>query len=97
LVVVSSAEKQALAATTSAMPASACGRRSGGVRAARRSLDAVGQQFPHRRQRARQEGQLAQVGVALVGAVEVAAARGGQAELARRLGVLTYSAACGCR
>ena len=38
------------------------------------SPDALGQQVPHRRQFAGQVGQLAQVGVAFAGAVEIAAA-----------------------
>ncbi len=44
---------------------------------------AVGQQLPHGREGAGQGRQRAQVGVRFVGAVEVAAARGGQAELLR--------------
>ena len=72
--------------TTSTMPARCCVRAG---RWRRCSLDAVGQHFPDRRQLAGQEGQLAQVGVAFAGAVEIAAARGRQAELARGLGVLS--------
>ena len=49
------------------------------------SLDAVGQQLPDGGQLARQQGQAAQVDAAFGGAVEVAAARGGEAEFLRRL------------
>src|SRR5256885_1199305 len=49
-------------------------------------LYALAQQFPYRRQLARQVGQVAQIGVRFLGAVEVAAARCGQAEFARHVG-----------
>src|SRR5487761_2521039 len=52
-----------------------------------RSLDALLERGPDRRQMGRQRGQGAQVHVAFGGAVEVAAARGEQPELERGLGV----------
>ena len=50
--------------------------------------DDCGQQLPDRGQPAFEQRQVAQVDPAFVGAVEIAAARGGQAELERELGVL---------
>ena len=74
------------------------GRRRPGRSVGLASLDAVRQHFPHRRQLPGQEGQPAQVDVAFAGAVEVAAARGGQAELARGVGIVhVFGGACGCR
>ena len=56
------------------------------------------EQLPHRRELAGQPGQLAEVAVAFVGAVEVAAARGGQAELERPCRRTRRTRpACGCR
>jgi hypothetical protein len=48
----------------------------------------VAEQFPHRRECTGQRWQLAEIAVAFVGTVEIAAARGGEIELERLVGVL---------
>src|SRR3954447_25207857 len=99
LVAVSSVAKQATASRTSPMPARMrsdsmsrvlfCATVAPLFNAVTglRSLDTVLQQLPDGREFSRQPGQLAQIAMAFVRAVEVAAARGGEVEFQRLVGV----------